>query len=96
MTAPLSLRSAPAARPLLEVQFAVTATVASLLGKLPDQIMEQEITTTGKALGSLLFNMQMTGYMSASGVFAPVATRRSRTILFLEKFVPVRSREVFL
>jgi hypothetical protein len=45
------------------VQFAVTATVASLLGKLPDQIMEQEITTTGKALGSLLFNMQMTGYM---------------------------------
>jgi len=45
------------------VQFAVTATVASLLGKLPDQVMEQEITTTGKALGSLLFNMQMTGYM---------------------------------
>jgi len=45
------------------VQFAVTATVASLLGKLPDQVMEQEITTSGKALGSLLFNMQMTGYM---------------------------------
>ena len=57
--------------------------------------MEQEITTTGKALGSLLFNMQMTGYMSASGVFAPLVTRRSRTIHFLEKFALVRSREVF-
>jgi len=47
-----------------EVQFAVKATVASLLGTMPEGLVEsQKITTTGKNLASLMFNMQMTGYM---------------------------------
>lgn len=46
-----------------EVQFAVKQTVASLLGKIPEVIGESTITTTGKNLASLMFNMQMTGYM---------------------------------
>jgi len=67
------------------VQFAVTATVASLLGKMPDALMEQEITTTGKALGSLLFNMQMTGYM-----FRNAEYRRS-LMQSMEKALPVNA-----
>jgi hypothetical protein len=47
-----------------EVQFAVKQTVASLLGNMPPEIAnERSITTTGKSLGQLMFNMQMTGYM---------------------------------
>jgi len=46
-----------------EVQFAVKTTVASLLGNLPASIGESAITTTGKNLATLMFNMQMTGYM---------------------------------
>jgi len=46
-----------------EVQFAVKATVASLLGSMPPAVAESSITTTGKNLATLMFNMQMTGYM---------------------------------
>ena len=41
-----------------EVQFAVKATVASLLGNLPAEVAETSITTTGKNLASLMFNMR--------------------------------------
>lgn len=46
-----------------EVQFAVKATVASLIGNMPEVVGESSITTTGRNLASLMFNMQMTGYM---------------------------------
>jgi len=46
-----------------EVQFAVKTTVASLLGNMPEQMGDASITTTGKSLATLMFNMQMTGYM---------------------------------
>ena len=46
-----------------EVQFAVKTTVASLLGQMPPAVGETSITTTGKNLATLMFNMQMTGYM---------------------------------
>ena len=46
-----------------EVQFAVKATVASLIGNLPEAVGESAIQTTGKNLAALMFNMQMTGYM---------------------------------
>jgi len=46
-----------------EVQYAVKATVASLLGNMPPAVGESSITTTGKNLAALMFNMQMTGYM---------------------------------
>jgi len=46
-----------------EVQFAIKATVSSLMGNLPEAIGESSITTTGRNLASLMFNMQMTGYM---------------------------------
>jgi len=46
-----------------DVQFAVKATVSSLLGDLPEAVGESAITTTGRNLASLMFNMQMTGYM---------------------------------
>lgn len=46
-----------------DVQVAVRATIGQLLGQLPPEFAESTITTTGKALGSLMFSMQMTGYM---------------------------------
>ena len=45
------------------VQFAVKTTVASLLGNMPEQVAQASITTTGQNLATLMFNMQMTGYM---------------------------------
>ena len=41
-----------------EVIFAVKSTVASLLGSLPPQVADSSITTTGKNLATLMFNMQ--------------------------------------
>ena len=46
-----------------EVQVAVKATVAALLGNLPPAVGDSAIQTTGKSLASLMFNMQMTGYL---------------------------------
>jgi len=46
-----------------EVQSAVKQTVAAMLGTMPEVVGESAITTTGKNLAMLLFNMQMTGYM---------------------------------
>lgn len=46
-----------------DVQIAVKATVGQLLGNLPSEVMQSEVQTSGKNLGSLLFSMQMTGYM---------------------------------
>jgi len=46
-----------------DVQFAVKATIGQLLGNLPPDVVDSTITTPGKNLGSLMFSMQMTGYM---------------------------------
>jgi len=46
-----------------DVQIALRATVAQLLGNMPAQVMDSKVTTSGKNLGSLMFSMQMTGYM---------------------------------
>ncbi len=51
-------RSAPK-----DVQVAVRATVGQLLGNLPAEVMDSAVTTSGKNLGSLMFSMQMTGYL---------------------------------
>merc|ERR1719263_817934 len=45
------------------VQVAVKATISSLLGNLPPTMGESSVVTNGKNLASLMFNMQMTGYM---------------------------------
>jgi len=47
-----------------DVQLAVKATVNQLIGSLPPELAEGAITTsTGRNLASLMFSMQMTGYM---------------------------------
>ena len=46
-----------------EVQQAVRTTVISLLGNLPPQLYDTAVTTTGQNMASLMFSMQMTGYM---------------------------------
>jgi len=47
-----------------DVQLAVKATVSQLVGSLPPDMAEGAITTsTGRNLASLMFSMQMTGYM---------------------------------
>mmetsp|Transcript_7178 Transcript_7178/g.12078 ORF Transcript_7178/g.12078 Transcript_7178/m.12078 type:complete len:296 (-) Transcript_7178:442-1329(-) len=45
------------------VQQAVRVTVAQLLGNLPSEVAESSITSTGQNIASLMFSMQMTGYM---------------------------------
>lgn len=52
-----------------EVQFAVKATVSSLLGNLPPAVADSSITTTGRNLATLMFNMQMTGYMFRNAAY---------------------------
>ena len=52
-----------------EVQAAVKVTVASLLGNMPPTIGDSAILTTGKSLATLMFNMQMTGYMLRNAQF---------------------------
>jgi hypothetical protein len=46
-----------------DVQLAVKSTIGNLLGNLPPQVMESSVTSPGRNLGSLMFSMQMTGYM---------------------------------
>uniref|UniRef100_A0A7S0LCU2 Uncharacterized protein n=1 Tax=Coccolithus braarudii TaxID=221442 RepID=A0A7S0LCU2_9EUKA len=46
-----------------DVQIALRATVGQLMGSLPPEVAQSEVTTSGKNLGSLMFSMQMTGYM---------------------------------
>lgn len=52
-----------------DVQIAVRATVGQLLGNLPSEVMDSSVTTSGKNLGSLMFSMQMTGYMFRSAEY---------------------------
>jgi hypothetical protein len=52
-----------------QVQFAVKTTVASLLGSLSAQVEKTDIQSTGMSLASLMFNMQMTGYMFSNAEF---------------------------
>jgi len=46
-----------------DVQTAVGAAVGKLFGNLPSDVAQSTITTTGRMLASLMFSMQMTGYM---------------------------------
>merc|ERR1719230_335934 len=46
-----------------EVQTAVKVTISQLLGNLPPEVAETAIEAPGKSLASMMFSMQMTGYM---------------------------------
>lgn len=46
-----------------EVQQAVRATVISLMGNLPPHLYDTNVMTTGTNVASLMYSMQMTGYM---------------------------------
>jgi len=46
-----------------DVQLAIRATIGQLLGNLPPEFMESTVSAPGSNLGSLMFSMQMTGYM---------------------------------
>jgi len=46
-----------------DVQTAVKVTISQLLGNLPPQVAESAIEAKGTSLASLMFSMQMTGYM---------------------------------
>lgn len=46
-----------------EVQQAVRATVISLMGNLPPHLYDTSVMTTGTNVASLMYSMQMTGYM---------------------------------
>lgn len=47
-----------------EVQMAVKVTISQLLGSLPPQIADGVLRARGRSLASLMFSMQMTGYVS--------------------------------
>ena len=46
-----------------EVQAAIRQTVVSLLGNLPAHLYETSVMSTGQNVASLMYSMQMTGYM---------------------------------
>lgn len=46
-----------------EVQQAVRSTVVSLLGNLPPHLYDTNVMSTGQNVASLMYSMQMTGYM---------------------------------
>ena len=46
-----------------EVQAAVRSTVVSLLGNLPPHLYDVNVMSTGQNVASLMYSMQMTGYM---------------------------------
>lgn len=46
-----------------EVQAAVRQTVVSLLGNLPPNVYDVNVMSTGQNVASLMYSMQMTGYM---------------------------------
>ena len=46
-----------------EVQAAVRSTVVSLLGNLPAEVYDVNVMSTGQNVASLMYSMQMTGYM---------------------------------
>ena len=46
-----------------EVQQAVRQTVVSLLGNLPPNVYDVNVMSTGQNVASLMYSMQMTGYM---------------------------------
>ena len=49
-----------------EVQAAVRQTVVSLLGNLPPNVYDVNVMSTGQNVASLMYSMQMTGYMVRS------------------------------
>ena len=46
-----------------DVQQAVRSTVVSLLGNLPPHLYDVNVMSTGQNVASLMYSMQMTGYM---------------------------------
>ena len=52
-----------------DVQQAVRATVISLLGNLPPHMYDTSIASTGQNVASLMYSMQMTGYMFRSAEY---------------------------
>ena len=51
------------------MQQAVRATVVSLLGNLPPHMYDTSIASTGQNVASLMYSMQMTGYMFRSAEY---------------------------
>lgn len=49
-----------------DVQQAVRSTVVSLLGNLPPHLYDTNVMSTGQNVASLMYSMQMTGYMCGS------------------------------
>ena len=62
MTAPDLIRGFAETAPA-EVQAAVRQTVVSLLGNLPPNVYDVNVASTGQNIASLMYSMQMTGYM---------------------------------
>ena len=52
-----------------DVQQAVRATVVSLLGNLPPHMYDTSIASTGQNVASLMYSMQLTGYMFRSAEY---------------------------
>ena len=51
------------------MQQAVRSTVVSLLGNLPPHVYDTSIASTGQNVASLMYSMQMTGYMFRSAEY---------------------------
>jgi len=58
-----------------DVQLAVRVTIGNLLGNLPPEIMDSTVSAPGRNLGSLLFSMQMTGYMFRNAEYRQSLTK---------------------
>jgi len=59
-----------------EVQQAVKATVASLFGNVPEDAFEASVMSSGQSVASLMYSMQMTGYMFRNAQYR-LSLRRS-------------------
>jgi hypothetical protein len=63
----------------MEVQQAVRSTVVSLLGNLPPHLYDLNVMSTGQNVASLMYSMQMTGYMFVASLPCCVCVLRARS-----------------
>lgn len=71
------------------VQEAVKGTIANLLGSIPQYSLDMALVTTSSKLASLMFQMQMTGYMFKNAEYRMSFTR---SLKGLPKQVPAQQR----
>lgn len=62
-----------------DVQQAVRSTVVSLLGNLPPHLYDVNVMSTGQNVASLMYSMQMTGYMVRTRSAKPMLTTQTLT-----------------